>query len=73
MCILFTHDGEPPKFRSLLCYVGFGVAIVWIYLVANEVVSLLQVRKYFYWLNVLNLSVLIYIFIIDNWIGYGIK
>ncbi|GBC08854.1 hypothetical protein RclHR1_08430003 [Rhizophagus clarus] len=42
MCILFTRDDEPPRFRSLLCYIGFGIAIVWIYLVANEVVSLLQ-------------------------------
>jgi hypothetical protein len=48
MCILSTRDDKPPRFHSLLCYIGFGVAIVWIYLVANEVVGLLQVREYFY-------------------------
>ncbi|RGB39381.1 Sodium/calcium exchanger protein [Rhizophagus diaphanus] len=42
MCILFTRDDKPPRFHSLLCYIGFGIAIVWIYLVANEVVGLLQ-------------------------------
>ncbi|CAG8756122.1 6200_t:CDS:2, partial [Acaulospora morrowiae] len=42
LCIFFTCDNQPPIFHSLLCYVGFGVAMVWIYLVANEVVSLLE-------------------------------
>ncbi|CAI2174918.1 11555_t:CDS:10 [Funneliformis geosporum] len=41
-CILFAHDDKPPRFYSLLCFMGFGVAMVWIFLVANEVVGLLQ-------------------------------
>jgi len=43
--ILFTRDDKPPKIYSSLCFIGFGVAIIWIYLVANEVVGLLQVCK----------------------------
>ena len=45
LCILFTRDDKPPRFYSLLCFMGFGVAVVWIFLVANEVVGLLQVRE----------------------------
>nr|CAG8449873.1 14475_t:CDS:10 [Entrophospora candida] len=41
-CILFTSEFRTPRFHSLLCFMGFGVAIVWIFLVANEVVGLLQ-------------------------------
>ena len=41
--VLFTRDDKPPRFYSSLCFIGFGVAMVWIYLVANEVVGLLQV------------------------------
>jgi hypothetical protein len=41
--ISFTYNDKPPRFYSSLCYIGFGVAIVWIYLIANEVVGLLQV------------------------------
>ncbi|CAG8504084.1 2667_t:CDS:2, partial [Racocetra fulgida] len=38
-----NNDDEPPKFYPALSFMGFGVAIVWIYLLANEVVGLLQV------------------------------
>lgn len=41
-CFFNTSDDEPPKYYSLLSFVGFGVAIVWIYLLANEVVGVLQ-------------------------------
>ncbi|CAG8459941.1 12685_t:CDS:2 [Cetraspora pellucida] len=41
-CIFTTSDDEPPKFYSALSFMGFGVAIVWVYLLANEVVGLLQ-------------------------------
>ncbi|CAJ0754048.1 5376_t:CDS:10 [Entrophospora sp. SA101] len=41
-CFLFTDKNKPPKFYSLLCFMGFGVAMVWIFLIANEVVGLLQ-------------------------------
>jgi solute carrier family 24 (sodium/potassium/calcium exchanger), member 6 len=36
-----SHDRE-PKFRSLLCYLGFAVAIAWISTIANEVVGVLK-------------------------------
>ncbi|CAG8543840.1 13007_t:CDS:10 [Ambispora gerdemannii] len=35
-------DDEPPPFYSSLCFLGFAIAMVWIFLVANEVVGLLQ-------------------------------
>ncbi|CAG8508488.1 4866_t:CDS:10 [Diversispora eburnea] len=42
LCIIFAHENEPPLFYSSLCFMGFGVAMVWIFLIANEVVSLLE-------------------------------
>ncbi|CAG8506320.1 499_t:CDS:2, partial [Dentiscutata erythropus] len=42
VCFFTTSDDEPPKYYSLLSFMGFGVAIVWIYLLANEVVGVLQ-------------------------------
>nr|CAG8600818.1 9331_t:CDS:10 [Entrophospora candida] len=41
-CFLFTDKNKPPKFYSLLCFMGFVVAMVWVFLIANEVVGLLQ-------------------------------
>jgi solute carrier family 24 (sodium/potassium/calcium exchanger), member 6 len=35
------HDRE-PKFRPLLCFLGFAVAIAWISTIANEVVGVLK-------------------------------
>ena len=34
---------RPPSWRPLLSFVGFGVAVVWIYALANEIVALLKV------------------------------
>ncbi|CAG8488557.1 4939_t:CDS:2, partial [Dentiscutata heterogama] len=42
VCFFTTSDDEPPKYYLLLSFMGFGVAIVWIYLLANEVVGVLQ-------------------------------
>ncbi|KAG9299917.1 hypothetical protein G9A89_009645 [Geosiphon pyriformis] len=39
---LGTDENQPPPFYWSLCFLGFAVAMVWIYLVANEVVGLLQ-------------------------------
>ena len=36
-----AHDKE-PKFRPLLCFLGFSVAIAWISTIANEVVGVLK-------------------------------
>ncbi|CAH1762661.1 10007_t:CDS:2 [Entrophospora sp. SA101] len=41
-CFFFTDKNKPPNFYSLLSFMGFGVAIVWIFLIADEVVGLLQ-------------------------------
>lgn len=41
--ILFTTSpNHPPRWRSLLCFVGFAVAIAWISTIANEVVGVLR-------------------------------
>ncbi|KAG0237495.1 hypothetical protein BGW42_000705 [Actinomortierella wolfii] len=38
----FSNEEEPPRFYGLLSFAGFLVAITWIFLVANEVVGILQ-------------------------------
>lgn len=38
----FSTEERPPRFYGALCFVGFLVAITWIFLVANEVVGILQ-------------------------------
>ncbi|KAG0055524.1 hypothetical protein BGZ83_008268 [Gryganskiella cystojenkinii] len=38
----FSTEEQPPRFYGPLCFVGFMVAITWIFLVANEVVGILQ-------------------------------
>ena len=40
--ILTTTPSKPPKYRFLICFVGFVVAISWIATVANEVVGVLK-------------------------------
>jgi solute carrier family 24 (sodium/potassium/calcium exchanger), member 6 len=37
-----TTPENPPKYRSLLCFLGFAVAIAWISTIANEVVGVLK-------------------------------
>jgi solute carrier family 24 (sodium/potassium/calcium exchanger), member 6 len=37
-----TTPDHPPKYRSLLCFLGFAVAIAWISTIANEVVGVLK-------------------------------
>ncbi|KAG0338543.1 hypothetical protein BG000_003793 [Podila horticola] len=37
-----STEEEPPRCYGALCFVGFMVAITWIFLVANEVVGVLQ-------------------------------
>ncbi|CAG8488588.1 9139_t:CDS:10 [Paraglomus occultum] len=37
-----TDDNRPPSYYTLFCFAGFAVAIVWIFIVANEVVGVLQ-------------------------------
>jgi sodium/potassium/calcium exchanger 6 len=40
--ILTTTPSKPPKYRFLLCFLGFVVAIAWISTIANEVVGVLK-------------------------------
>lgn len=39
----FTVPEVTPRFHTVFAYIGFGVAVVWIYCIANEIVVLLQV------------------------------
>ena len=40
--VLTTSPTEPPKYRFVLCFLGFVVAIAWISTIANEVVGVLK-------------------------------
>lgn len=40
--LLTTSATEPPKYRPVLCFLGFVVAIAWISTIANEVVGVLK-------------------------------
>lgn len=39
---LTTSAARQPRLYWMMCFIGFGVAVVWIFLIANEVVSVLQ-------------------------------
>lgn len=34
---------KPPSYHSAFAYLGFGISVMWIYMVANEIVNVLQV------------------------------
>ncbi|KAG8525403.1 uncharacterized protein KY384_009047 [Bacidia gigantensis] len=42
LLLLFTSPTRPPRYRYLLCYLGFVIAIAWISTIANEVVGVLK-------------------------------
>ena len=42
LVLLITTEAEPPRYRFLLCFVGFVVSIAWISTIANEVVGVLK-------------------------------
>ncbi|KAK6536027.1 hypothetical protein TWF281_000273 [Arthrobotrys megalospora] len=42
LLLLLTRTDRPPKYRYLLCFVGFAVSICWISSIANEVVGVLK-------------------------------
>eukprot|EP00049_Salpingoeca_infusionum_P006060 m.100790 g.100790 ORF g.100790 m.100790 type:complete len:697 (-) comp13183_c0_seq3:4403-6493(-) len=37
-----TRASEPPSFHAAFAFMGFLVAVIWIYIIANEIVNLLQ-------------------------------
>ncbi|CAO3598482.1 unnamed protein product [Absidia cylindrospora] len=37
-----TSSHHRPRLYWMMCFVGFGMAVIWIYIIANEVVSVLQ-------------------------------
>ncbi|KAF8754385.1 hypothetical protein RHS01_06183 [Rhizoctonia solani] len=39
---VFSNDGKNPAARLARCFIGFGVAMVWIMAIADEVVQVLQ-------------------------------
>ncbi|XP_078484084.1 mitochondrial sodium/calcium exchanger protein [Ciona intestinalis] len=42
ICWLFTDNRTKPRFHWIFAYIGFIVAVVWTYTIANEIVNLLQ-------------------------------
>ena len=42
LLFFFTRPDRPPRYRHLICYLGFVVAIAWISTIANEVVGVLK-------------------------------
>ncbi|CAO3628820.1 unnamed protein product [Cunninghamella echinulata] len=40
--LLTTSQDIQPRLYWMMCFIGFGMAVVWIYIIANEVVSVLQ-------------------------------
>lgn len=46
LVMIFADRGNDPGGRLIRCFMGFAVAVVWIMAIADEVVSVLQVRLY---------------------------
>lgn len=42
LLLLFTTPHQPPRYRPLLCFLGFTVSIAWISTIASEVVGVLK-------------------------------
>ncbi len=42
LIFLFSTEETPPRFYEALAFLGFLVAMTWIFVVANEVVGILQ-------------------------------
>lgn len=46
--LLFSEVSQPPRFHSVLAFLGFLLAVGWIYMIANELVSLLKAIGVFF-------------------------
>lgn len=46
--LLFSENSKPPRFHFILAFLGFVMAVGWIYLIANEIVSLLKAIGVFF-------------------------
>lgn len=42
LLLIFTTPSQPPRWRFLMCFLGFVVSIAWISTIANEVVGVLK-------------------------------
>jgi sodium/potassium/calcium exchanger 6 len=38
----YVRAKKPPKWQPILAFIGFVISVGWIYLIANEIVSLLK-------------------------------
>lgn len=61
-----SERDTPPTYHWLFAYLGFGVAVTWIYCLANEIVALLQVLSYSKTSKMLNITLGILMYISEN-------
>jgi sodium/potassium/calcium exchanger 6 len=40
--VALTTRSTPPRYHTIFAFAGFVIAIIWIYVIANELVSLLK-------------------------------
>ena len=40
--LIMSEPEKPPKWQPILAFIGFVISVGWIYLIANEIVSLLK-------------------------------
>ena len=58
--LLTSEPDRPPKYQPLLAFIGFVMSVGWIYLIANEIVSLLKAIGVYFGISdaILGLTVL---------------
>lgn len=60
LLLMTSSNSNPPKLQPLLAYFGFVISVGWIYLIANEIVSILKALGVYFGLSdaILGLTVL---------------